>query len=223
MTPLVDAAAERSFWDGVPTLLDWKRRVFELYAMVRHADDPAEAWLTWRAVRDQLVGSHPQTPLPKDDRPSFAGLRYFDYDPSFRATAEIEPAEAIHFDVGASGNEPGTTFGFTRFAVLRFELLGRPMSLNALWLESYGGGLFVPFRDETSGRVTYGAGRYLLDTVKGSDLGTAPDGRLILDFNFAYNPSCSYDPRWVCPLAPPGSRLDLEVRAGERHPWNAES
>ena len=96
------------------------------------------------------------------------------------------------------------------------------MSLNALWLESYGGGLFVPFRDATSGTETYGAGRYLLDTVKGSDLGAAPDGGLILDFNFAYNPSCSYDPKWVCPLAPPGSRLDVEVLAGERHPWKAE-
>jgi uncharacterized protein len=222
MTLVVDAAAERSFWDGVPTLLDWKRRVFELYAMVRLTDDPVEAWRTWRATRDDLLASHPQTPLPEHQRASFSGLRYFDYDPAFRVTASIESAEPIHFDVGAGGNEPGTTFGFMRFATLRFDLLGRAVSLNALWLESYGGGLFVPFRDATSSRDTYGAGRYLLDTVKGSDLGAAPDGRLILDFNFAYNPSCSYDPKWVCPLAPPGSRLDVEVRAGERHPWKAE-
>ena len=64
---------------------------------------------------------------------------------------------------------------------------------------------------------TYGAGRYLLDTVKGSDLGSER-GRLILDFNFAYNPSCSYDPRWVCPLAPPGNRLPIAIRGGERYP-----
>jgi uncharacterized protein len=212
-------AAPRSFWDGVPTLLDWKRRVFQLYAMVRQADDQVDAWRRWREARDQLFATHAQTPLSRSDRPSFSGLRYFDYDPVYRTAATLERAEPIHFDVGASGDEPGTTFGFTRFATLRFDLLGRSMTLDALWLDSYGGGLFVPFRDATSGRETYPAGRYLLDTVKGSDLGAGPDGRLVLDFNFAYNPSCSYDPRWVCPLAPPGSRLDVEVAAGERHPW----
>ncbi len=67
----------------------------------------------------------------------------------------------------------------------------------------------------TAGKETYGAGRYLLDTVKGADLGNE-DAALVLDFNFAYNPSCSYDPRWVCPLAPPPNRIDTEIRAGER-------
>ena len=77
--------------------------------------------------------------------------------------------------------------------------------------------MFVPFRDGTSGAETYGGGRYVLDTVKGADLGM--DGeRLVLDFNFAYNPSCSYDPRWVCPLSPPANRLPVAVRAGERMP-----
>ena len=83
------------------------------------------------------------------------------------------------------------------------------------WLEGYGGGLFLSFRDATSGRETYGACRYLLDTVKGADLGI--DGeRLVLDFNFAYQPSCSYDPAWACPLAPPDNRLAVPVLAGER-------
>jgi uncharacterized protein (DUF1684 family) len=57
-----------------------------------------------------------------------------------------------------------------------------------------------------------------MDTVKGSDLGVDADGRLVLDFNFAYNPSCSYDPRWSCPLAPPANRLAASIRAGERSP-----
>ena len=65
------------------------------------------------------------------------------------------------------------------------------------------------------GTTTYGGGRYLLDTVKGADLGTE-DGRLVLDFNYAYNPSCAYDPSWACPLAPPGNRLAIAVEAGER-------
>jgi uncharacterized protein (DUF1684 family) len=88
--------------------------------------------------------------------------------------------------------------------------------LELYWLEGYGGGVFLPFRDATAGAETYGAGRYLLDTVKGSDLGMQ-DGRLVLDFNFAYNPSCSYDDRWACPLAPPANRLEAVIRAGERH------
>jgi uncharacterized protein (DUF1684 family) len=209
----------RSFWDGVPTLLDWKRRVFELYAMVRHADDPAAAWERWRATRAQLFRSHPQSPIPAASRDAFAGVPYFDHDPAWRTFGVMDEAEPLHMEVAASGDEPGVSFGFTRFATVRFELGGRALSLDAFWLESYGGGMFLPFRDLTSGKDTYGAGRYLLDTVKGSDLGVDGEGRLVLDFNFAYNPSCAYDPKWVCPLAPPGNRLDLEVRAGERYPW----
>ena len=114
--------------------------------------------------------------------------------------------------MAASGGE---TVRFRRFGVVRFELAGSPRELALFWLEGYGGGAFLPFADATSGEETYGGGRYLLDTVKGADLGEA-DGRLVLDFNFAYNPSCSYDPRWVCPLSPPENRLPVEVRAGER-------
>ena len=75
----------------------------------------------------------------------------------------------------------------------------------------------MPFRDATNGDTTYGAGRYVLDTVKGADLGGS-DGRLIVDFNYAYHPSCTYDPRWSCPLAPPANRLAGPVEAGERMP-----
>jgi uncharacterized protein (DUF1684 family) len=101
------------------------------------------------------------------------------------------------------------------FARTHFELAGEQQSLDLFWLDGYGGGVFLSFADATSGTETYGACRYLLDTVKGSDLGEH-DGRLVLDFNFAYNPSCAYDPRWVCPLAPPGNRLPVAVRGGER-------
>jgi len=195
-------------------LLDWKRRVFELYAEVRRAADPEAAWRRWREVRDELFASHPQSPIPEEDRGSFRSLPYFDHDPTARVLADVEPADAEHYEIGTSD---GGTYGFTRFGVARFRFDGRDLALEAYWLEGYGGGVFLPFRDATAGRETYGAGRYLLDTVKGSDLGTSPDGRLVLDFNFAYNPSCAYDPRWACPLAPPPNRLDVEIRAGERY------
>jgi len=195
-------------------LLDWKRRVFELYAQVRAASDPAAAWRRWREVRDRLFASHPQSPLTAEARASFDGLPCFEHDPAVRVPADLEPAQPEHYEIGTSD---GGSYGFTRFAVARFSLQGRELALEAYWLDGYGGGVFLPFRDATAGRDTYGAGRYLLDTVKGSDLGAGPDGRLVLDFNFAYNPSCAYDPRWACPLAPPPNRLEVEVRAGERY------
>jgi hypothetical protein len=105
---------------------------------------------------------------------------------------------------------------FRPFARANFELRGEPLTLEVSWLAAYGGGAFLSFRDATSGKESYGGGRYLLDTVKGADLGE-DDGKLVLDFNFAYNPSCSYDPGWVCPLAPPANRLPVAVEAGELH------
>ena len=193
-------------------LLDWKRRIFDLYRLIREDPDPAHAWSLWRAERDGLFRSHPQSPLDDTARRAFSGLRVYDYDAAFRVLAEVEAAEPRSYDIPTSGNE---TFSFTRVGIARFELAGAPRELELYWLNSYGGGLFVAFRDATSGRETYGGGRYLLDTVKGADLGTR-SGQLVFDFNFAYNPSCAYDPRWVCPLAPPPNRLDLAVAAGER-------
>lgn len=202
-------------------LLDWKRRVFDLYREIRRSQDPGTAWQRWRTARDELFRTHSQTPLPEPDRVRFAGLPYFDYDPDARVLADVEEAEPEHYEIATSGEDVGS-YGFTRFARARFELDGRPLELEMYWLDGYGGGLFLPFRDATSGRTTYGAGRYLLDTVKGADLGTK-GGRLVLDFNFAYNPSCAYDPRWVCPLTPPPNRLDVLIEAGERDPTQQEA
>jgi uncharacterized protein (DUF1684 family) len=193
-------------------LLDWKRRVFGLYAAVRAM--PAEpAWELWRATRDELFRSHPQSPLPTAGRTSFEGLDYWPYDPEARVLAELEDVEAPAEPIESSGPEP---ILFKAFARAHFELRGEPLVLEVDWLEGYGGGAFLSFRDATSGRETYGGGRYILDTVKGADLGEE-EGKLVLDFNFAYNPSCSYDPAWVCPLAPPANRLAIPIEAGELH------
>jgi uncharacterized protein (DUF1684 family) len=194
------------------TLLDWKRRIFELYARVRAAPDPQIAWEDWRRTRDDLFRMHPQSPLKPERRAGFEGLRYFDYDPALRVAAEVAPAERERREIATSGDG---SYTFTRFGRALFALDGVDHALELYWLEGYGGGVFLSFADATSGRETYGAGRYLLDTVKGADLGER-DGKLVLDFNFAYNPSCSYDPSWVCPLAPPGNRLAIPIRGGER-------
>ena len=176
--------------------------------------EPEAAWRAWREAKDELFRSHPQSPLPEDARARFGGLPYFDYDPARRLLARVEPAEEALILIAGSGPEPTP---FRRFARAVFELGGEERRLALYWLEAYGGGVFLPFRDETSGSETYGAGRYLIDTVKGADLGES-GGRLVLDFNLAYNPSCSYDPRWACPLAPPENRLTAAIRAGERVP-----
>ena len=194
-------------------LLDWRRRIAALYAEVRAAEDPEKAWWWWRRARDELFTNHPQSPLREEARGGFDGAVYYEYDPRYRAVAEIEPAEAERIQLPGSA---GATFGATRFARANLSLGGEERALGLYWLDGYAGGLFVSFRDDTSGEETYGAGRYLLDTVKGADLG-GEEAALVLDFNFAYNPSCSYDPRWACPLAPPDNRLAVAVKAGERY------
>jgi uncharacterized protein (DUF1684 family) len=195
-------------------LLDWKRRIFELYAEVRAASDHEAAWEHWRAVRDDLFRTHPQSPLAAEARRGFTGAGYFPYDPALRVLADVEPAEEELRDIAGSA---GSSVRFRRFGLARFELGSAAQALELYWLEGYGGGVFLPFGDETSGGETYGGGRYVLDTVKGSDLGVSGD-RLVLDFNFAYNPSCAYDPSWACPLTPPANRLKIAVRAGELTP-----
>jgi hypothetical protein len=184
------------------TLLDWKRRIFELYSAVRADPEPERAWMQWRGVREELFASHPQTPSRE------ARLDYFDYDPALRFLATVEPTERVTREIATSGEDP---YSFTRFGRALFG----GHSLDLYWLAGYGGGVFLSFADATSGTESYGACRYLLDTVKGADLGEQ-NGKLVLDFNFSYNPSCAYDPRWVCPLAPPGNRLAVPIRAGER-------
>ncbi len=193
-------------------LLDWRRRLGELYARVRSSSDPRSAWSAWCEARRTLFREHPQSPIPVSERAGSSSPYMYDYDPAWRALADVEAAEPMRFELATSNSGP---MAFNRFARARFTYGETELSLDLYLLDGYGGGLFVPFADATSAAGTYGAGRYLLDTVKGADLGQQ-DGRLVLDFNFAYQPSCSYDPRWTCPLAPPANRLPVAVRSGER-------
>jgi uncharacterized protein (DUF1684 family) len=197
---------------GILTLADWRRTIAELYASIRAELDPRAAWRRWHDVRHELFTTHPQSPVPEPERATYEGPFVFDYDPAMRVLAELRPLDGEAVEIGTSD---GGTARFLRFGKAEFELDDAERSLEAFWLDAYGGGIYLSFRDATSGTTSYGGGRYLLDTVKGADLG-ADGGRLVLDFNFAYQPSCSYDPRWSCPLPPPANRLDVAVTAGER-------
>jgi uncharacterized protein (DUF1684 family) len=199
--------------EDIVQLMDWKHRIFDLYGSIRASSDPLNSWERWVATRRELFVGHPQSPVPAGERETYEGPFYFDYDSAYRVLGVLRDAEPAQYDIATSG---GTTYGFTRFATASFEVGGSDATLEVYWLDGYGGGIFLPFRDGTAGKETYGAGRYLFDTVKGADLGMEGDS-LVLDFNFAYNPSCSYDPRWVCPLAPPPNRLDVVIPAGEKH------
>lgn len=193
------------------SLLGWRRGVAGAYAAARAATDAREGWLQWRRRRDVLFREHPDSPLPPSARAGFPGLPYAEYDPALRFIAPVTAAEPARIEVptGTDGVVPFDRIG-------RVELTGLG-TLDVWWLGSYGGGLFIPVKDASAGRTTYGGGRYLIDTVKGSDLGGAGT-ELVVDLNFAYHPSCAYDPAWACPLAPPGNVLAAGVAAGEQLP-----
>jgi hypothetical protein len=201
---------------GEPTdtldLWDYRRRVERIYREVRNSSPGTDSHDRWRTRRDVLFGTHPQSPVPADARPTWSGLDYFPYNPSLRFLAEVEPSdpERCGTDHSGSGSTPLIRFGWVKFRVADVEV-----ALALFWIDTYGGGVFLPFRDTTNGDTTYGGGRYLLDTAKGADLGH--DGATVLvDFNYAYHPSCVHDSRWSCPLAPLESRLPVAIRAGER-------
>jgi uncharacterized protein (DUF1684 family) len=202
------------------TLADWRRRVAALYIDVRAMAmvDPAVALAPWRSTREQLYREHPQSPVPVAERAAFRA-RHFDHDPALRFTVTVEPAPppgpgALALELPNSGAD---SLSFRRVGTVRLPFPDGVQPLSVFWLAGYAGGLFIPFRDATNGTETYGAGRYLVDAAKSADLGGDPAaGTLTLDFNFAYQPSCAFDPRWACPLAPPENRLAIDVRAGER-------
>jgi uncharacterized protein (DUF1684 family) len=210
-------------------LADWRRRIGELYADVRRlaAADPPAAWNRWRLAREWLYREHPSSPVPPDRRPEFVA-RHFAYDPSLRFELLLQPDEGAAASAVAEGvrNESiglalpvslGRPISFDRIGWLEVPFESGARRLALFWLPEYAGGFFLPFRDATNGAGTYGGGRYLIDSSKGADLGGDPArGTVNLDFNFAYHPSCAFDPRWACPLSPPENRLDLGVRAGER-------
>jgi uncharacterized protein (DUF1684 family) len=194
-------------------LLDYRRRVFELYREVRAFGDNPAGRDHFQQVRDELFRSHLQSALNAEQQAAFTGLHYYDYDPAFRVTAKVDlnvEPETIVIELEGDGR-----FSYRRFGQVTFKLPTGTGRLSLFWINGYGGGLFLPFGDATNRQTTYGAGRYLYDTIKGADLGAALES-LVLDFNYAYNPSCAYNERWVCPLAPRENRLDFPIPVGEK-------
>jgi uncharacterized protein (DUF1684 family) len=193
-------------------LVDWRRRVGDLY----RTDGP-DAVTRFRRGRDELFRTHPQSPIEPGERSSFAGLHYYPHDPVYRVEARFEPGEGSELSIDTGGEDGAVRY--RRAGHMVFRLHGEGCRLTVLSLVQYAGGLFVPFRDATSGPETYGGGRYLFDTAKDTDglvLEITPGSSdVTIDFNYAYNASCAYSPMWACPLAPPENYLRVPVRAGE--------
>jgi len=192
-------------------LADWRARVLALYRSPTVAE--------FRRGRDALFRNHSQTPVPADDRATFAGIDWFPEDETFRVTATLHPADSSDVISIETAGDDGT-IRYRRSGRLKFELQGQACELTLFKQLGYGGGLFLPFRDRNCGSQVYGGGRYLVDHVKmtfGRNFEFQPDSTTVtLDFNYAYNPSCAYNPDWSCPLSPAENRLSVAVNAGER-------
>jgi uncharacterized protein (DUF1684 family) len=194
-------------------LVDWRRRVGDLYRI-----EGPEAMTEFRRRRDQLFKTHPQSPIELEERSAFTTLSYFAPDPAYRVKARFEagPGDTLVIDTGGADG----AVRYRRAGRLVFEVNGEACELTVLSLQQYAGGLFVPFKDATSGHETYGGGRYLFDTAKNTDGLVleleAGSQDVTIDFNYAYNPSCVYSPRWACPLAPPENVLKVAICAGEQ-------
>ncbi len=202
-------------------LYDYRCRVADMYRVRRQAtlagEDAASVLQRFREARNELFVKHSQSALDVEQKRKFQGLRYFHYNPAMCVEADIDTGvEPVQSNVAMNAEESMT---MTTVGRLHFTLEGVRVALSLYWLNIYGGGLFLPFRDTTSPAESYGGGRYLFDTIKGSDFlastGALRIERILLDFNYAYNPSCAYNDRWVCPLAPVENRLSIPVRAGE--------
>jgi uncharacterized protein (DUF1684 family) len=203
-------------------LYDFRLRVAAMYRERNRAldagADPLATHVVFRAERDDLFAHHPQSALSEEARAHFTGLSYFPYNPAVCVEGVIDTdVGAERRDVATSGEE---AMPMDRAGIVRFQIADRDCALSLYWIDVYGGGLFLPFVDATAPAQTYGGGRYLIDTVKGSDFRvldrTQGAWRVQLDFNYAYNPSCAYDYRWVCPLAPAENRLPVRIEGGEK-------
>jgi len=163
----------------------------------------------FRRAKDDFFRDDPRSPLMPEQRQAFEGLVYFPEDPRLVIDAPLETQGVDRDERIVMPTTTGDAQVYRRAGVVRFEVDGEPAQLT-LYASEGMHDLFVPFRDATSGKETYGAGRYLEVEPPG------PEGHVIVDFNYAYNPYCAYNPNWSCPIPPGENWLAVPIRAGER-------
>ena len=162
--------------------------------------------IEFRTQKDHFFRHDPDSPIPEHLRASFNGLDYYPPDPTLDLELDIEPADGNRVLLETSD---GAQRRYRKAVKVHFEVDGEMVELTLLAADSgHDHGLFLPFRDATSGKETYGAGRYL-------DVDAPTGGKVRIDFNLAYSPSCAYDDRYSCPLPPVENWLKVPIRAGE--------
>jgi uncharacterized protein (DUF1684 family) len=164
----------------------------------------------FRASKDAFFRDHPRSPLTSEQRESFEGLAYFPEGEGFVIRGDLETAGVDRDERISMQTTTGGEQVYRRAGVVRFEIDGESAQVT-LFASPDMHELFLPFRDRTSGSETYGAGRYLEVEPPG------PDGRVVVDFNLAYNPYCAYNPEWSCPIPPGENWLPVSIRAGEKN------
>lgn len=157
----------------------------------------------FRKEKNEFFGTSLQSPIPTEELDSFEGLKYYSENPDLRFEVSLEKISEEDLEFETSTGEKKS---YKKVGALNFEVAGEPAQLTLYQAES--GSYFLPFRDVTSGKETYGAGRYL--EVKDKD------GKIELDFNFAYNPYCAYNTSYSCPLPPAENWLKVPIEAGEK-------
>jgi hypothetical protein len=168
----------------------------------------ARALARFRPEKDDFFRTGHGSPLPHGEVSHFKGLKYFDPDPSFRFEAKLQRYANPEAVVVATSK--GTNQLFNRVGYFDLTVGGEPVRVNAYQsAERDDPNLFIPFRDSTSGKESYGAARYL-------DLEVEHDDQYVVDFNYAYNPYCAYSEDFVCPLPPRENWLKVAMRAGEK-------
>jgi uncharacterized protein (DUF1684 family) len=161
-----------------------------------------------RQMKDEEFKADPNSPIPDNARPHFKGLFYFEPDSTYRVTARLLPTDTTQY---MRRNAKDSTKLFKAYR-LEFMWKGKKNYLTAYWNDSARTELFIPFRDSTSGNLTYGGGRFLDIPFHASE----NKGTLVIDFNRCYNPYCAYNPEYSCPLPPEENRLSFAVKAGEK-------
>lgn len=162
----------------------------------------------FRKQKDEAFQKAEWSPIPAPEREDFPGLVYYPVDPRYRFEVPLEPAEPrrIEFPLSTGGTQVQERVG-----VFVLRLPEGPVELAAYRGEAHADGLFLPFRDRTSGTESYGGGRYL-------DVPELGPGRYAVDLNLAYHPYCAYNDAYACPLPPPENWLQVPMRVGERLP-----
>lgn len=158
----------------------------------------------FRAQKDDFYRLHPQSPLPPEVRHDFTGLNYFEPNEDLVFIVDVKPADMSPITIATSDGQERTYY---RAGTVTIDVEGEEATLTLLAVPG-NEGYFLPFRDATSGRESYGAGRYL-------DLPPDDGGKVIIDFNYAYNPYCAYSDNYSCALPPVENWLTVPIRAGE--------